>query len=175
MKLGKTLFFIGIFISWAFIVGLFIAGFLIISQNTSTSVSNSNSNPNSNANSQLNSSSSSNTQLDLTLSEVSKHNTLVDCWMIINNKVYDITSYSSSHPGGQGTIDMGCGKDATQLYDTKAGRGSPHSANANSLLANYYIGDLNTKITSSQLQNKTAAIANTSVSQNRRGNDYEDD
>ncbi len=179
MKIGKILFFTGLFISWAFIVALFIAGFLMIGSTNSNS--NTNSNPNnikSNSSSlNTNSNSNLNNQVDLTLAEVSKHNTLADCWMMINNKVYDITPYSSSHPGGQGTIDMGCGKDATSLYDTKAGQGNTHSANANSLLANYYIGDLNAKISSNELQNKTAAIANTSsTTQTRtRDSEYEDD
>lgn len=179
MKLGKTLFFLGLFISWAFLVGLFIVGFLMVNPTNSNSNINPNSNPPVKSNSSLNANSNSNqnTQVALTLTEVSKHNSLADCWMIIDNKVYDITPYSSSHPGGQGTIDMGCGKDATSLYDTKGGNGNPHSSNAHALLANYYIGDLNTQITSSQLQNKTATIANTSLNTqtNRRNYDYEDD
>ncbi|PAV19486.1 cytochrome b2 [Pyrrhoderma noxium] len=36
----------------------------------------------------------------LTLAEVSKHNSRSSCWVIIRNKVYDVTDFLSEHPGG---------------------------------------------------------------------------
>ena len=37
---------------------------------------------------------------ELSIADVAKHNTAQDCYMEINGKVYDITSYFGSHPGG---------------------------------------------------------------------------
>jgi cytochrome b involved in lipid metabolism len=35
-----------------------------------------------------------------TLAQVQGHNTESDCWIIIHNKIYDVTVFQSSHPGG---------------------------------------------------------------------------
>ncbi len=83
-----------------------------------------------------------------TLEEVSKHNNKNDCWLVIDNKVYDVTSFIAlgKHPP---QIEMGCGKDATKLFrertteeGEKVGSGTPHSENAKRLLENYYIGNV---------------------------------
>lgn len=76
-----------------------------------------------------------------TLEEVAKHNKPDDCWMVIHGKVYDVTSYIYLHPGGD-IILQGCGKDATELFETKGGLGGPHSKRARQLLEKYYIGEL---------------------------------
>lgn len=36
----------------------------------------------------------------LTKAEVSKHSTAKSCWVVIDSKVYDVTSYLTQHPGG---------------------------------------------------------------------------
>ena len=75
--------------------------------------------------------------------EIALHNSKDDCWFAIDNKVYDVTDFISSHPGGKSILE-GCGKDATQLFETRPmGSGAPHSSNARQLLNDYYIGDLN--------------------------------
>ncbi len=38
-----------------------------------------------------------------TLEEISKHNSENDLWIVINNKVYDLTKFAKVHPGGKGT------------------------------------------------------------------------
>lgn len=49
-----------------------------------------------------------------TITEVSKHNNVKDCWLIINNKIYSIPDYwIEMHPGGASAITPLCGKDAT--------------------------------------------------------------
>ena len=96
------------------------------------------------------------TLLDTT--EVAKHNTTGDCWLIINNKVYSVSSYLSSHPGGVSAITAYCGRDATAAFNTKGGTG--HSAYANSLLGQYYIGDLNQTASTQQIQQN---VQNTNV------------
>jgi len=89
----------------------------------------------------------------LTMAELAKHNSTSDCWLLISGKIYNVTSYLQAHPGGVAVIAPTCGTDATAAYDTKGGRGNSHSANATSLLANYYIGDLNQSVTQQQLNN----------------------
>ena len=77
----------------------------------------------------------------LTILEVAKHNTQSDCYMIISNKVYNITDYINSHPGGLGFARY-CGQDATDAFNTKGGRGEGHSNYANQLLNNYFVANL---------------------------------
>jgi hypothetical protein len=76
--------------------------------------------------------------------EVEKHSSSGDCWIIISNKVYNVSSYLRSHPGGAGTITPYCGKDATHAFDTKdlGGSGANHSSRAYSHLDSIYVGDL---------------------------------
>ncbi|PIN99687.1 hypothetical protein COT72_05425 [archaeon CG10_big_fil_rev_8_21_14_0_10_43_11] len=74
--------------------------------------------------------------------EVAVHNSVQDCWMIINQNVYDVTAYVSAHPGGPTILD-GCGIDATELFETRpSGSGTPHSQGARNILARYFIGTL---------------------------------
>lgn len=86
-----------------------------------------------------------------TMEEVRKHgpeswdngDSSLLCWMVIHDKVYEIPDgFTETHPGGHAIYD-GCGTDATELFETRPqGSGTPHSANAKSILEKYYIGDL---------------------------------
>ncbi|OJJ44154.1 hypothetical protein ASPZODRAFT_135638 [Penicilliopsis zonata CBS 506.65] len=49
--------------------------------------------------------------------EVAQHNTSESCWVILYGKVYDVTDFLSSHPGGAKIILKLSGKDATEEYD----------------------------------------------------------
>lgn len=71
------------------------------------------------------------------LDEVKKHNTKKDAWTIIENKVYNISSWIPKHPGGE-IIMKAVGKDATQLFITN---GHP-SYVKKTILPKYYIGNL---------------------------------
>ena len=47
--------------------------------------------------------------------EVQKHNTRGDAWIVIDGKVYDVTDWISSHPGGA-IIENFAGKDCTREF-----------------------------------------------------------
>ena len=51
-----------------------------------------------------------------TLTEVSKHCTPQDCWLIVRGKVYDVTRWVAFHPGGS-LIYVRAGEDCTYLFD----------------------------------------------------------
>ncbi len=74
------------------------------------------------------------------LSKISEHDSEESCWLAIHGKVYDVTEFLSEHPGGAAILE-GCGKDATEQYETKP-TGNTHSQNARDMLEEYYIGDL---------------------------------
>ena len=71
----------------------------------------------------------------ITASQVATHNSSGDCWLIINNGVYNVTNYIPIHPGGSGQIILYCGQDATSLFS------SIHSQRAWNILNNYYVGN----------------------------------
>jgi cytochrome b involved in lipid metabolism len=74
----------------------------------------------------------------LTKSEVAKHRTDQDCWIIVEGRVYDITQYLDEHPGGGDVILPYAGKDATEPF-----RGTQHFPDSvDAVIKNYLIGDL---------------------------------
>ena len=151
----KKLVGVSLFIFWAALTAVLAAG-LVFYQNSKT-VNLSNSTPTTNNNS---SSSSNEASLILNSAEISKHKSPSDCWIIVNNKIYNVTSFFFFYPGGSQLITPYCGKEATNAFNTQD-RGSSHSAVADSLLASYYIGDLNKTVSQQQIQQniqKTKAI-----------------
>lgn len=95
----------------------------------------------------------------LSSSEVAKHNTSSDCWLIISGKVYNVTNYLVEHPGGVSVITKYCGKESTNAFNTKDGDGSGHSSYANSLLAKYYIGNLGSTVSAGSSNTKASTNA----------------
>lgn len=74
----------------------------------------------------------------ITKAQVAKHSSGSDCWSIINKKVYNLTSYVSSHPGGSAVINSICGKDGTAAFSGQhSGAQTPVS-----VLAGFLIGTL---------------------------------
>ena len=51
--------------------------------------------------------------------EVLKHNKLNDCWIIIDNGVYDLTDFINKHPGGSEILESRAGEDASTYFVTK--------------------------------------------------------
>ncbi len=71
-----------------------------------------------------------------TMEEVAKHNTKDDCYLVIKNNVYSVSSFISEHPGGPGKIISNCGQEVTGIF------ADIHSNAAWDLLKNYKIGQL---------------------------------
>ncbi len=51
-----------------------------------------------------------------TMAQVAEHNTKDDCWIILDDRVYDITDFIDRHPGGVGPVVNMAGKDATDVF-----------------------------------------------------------
>ncbi|KAJ0037654.1 hypothetical protein Pint_23479 [Pistacia integerrima] len=74
-----------------------------------------------------------------TMQEASQHNTQDDCWIVVDNKVYDVTSYLEEHPGGDDVVLASTAKDATDDFEDAG-----HSESARELLEGFCIGELDT-------------------------------
>ncbi|XP_056121799.1 cytochrome b5 [Rhinichthys klamathensis goyatoka] len=72
-----------------------------------------------------------------TVKEVQDHNMIKDTWLVIHDKVYDITSFMEEHPGGEEVLLEQAGSDATESFEDVG-----HSTDAREMLQQYYIGEL---------------------------------
>lgn len=77
----------------------------------------------------------------VTMEELARHATADDCWMAIRGRVYDFSDYIPKHPTPARVMTRWCGREATEPYDTK-GYGRPHSAAADEMMEEYFIGVL---------------------------------
>ncbi len=75
------------------------------------------------------------------MEELSKHSAPKDCWVVIKNKVYDLTAYFPKHPAPDAVLAKYCGKNADEGWETKDKK-RPHSRAAARLLKRYEVGDL---------------------------------
>jgi hypothetical protein len=83
--------------------------------------------------------SASATPAGYTMDQVKANNAASKCWSAIDGKVYDLTNWISSHPGGAGAINSLCGTDGTSAYiNQHKGQSRPGST-----LAAYLLGPLN--------------------------------
>ncbi|ASJ12677.1 cytochrome b5 domain-containing protein [Thermococcus thioreducens] len=73
----------------------------------------------------------------LTLEEVAKHSSENDCWVVVENRVYNVTSLIDTHPGGRDAILKYCGTNATEVFFLE------HNQNDYEALQAYYIGTIN--------------------------------
>ena len=73
-----------------------------------------------------------------TLAEVKKNNNDKNCWTIVDENVYNLTTWIKSHPGGENAILSLCGVDGTSAFKSKH-TGSPGPVGQ---LDSYKIGKL---------------------------------
>lgn len=74
-----------------------------------------------------------------TTADVATHNTSTDCWVVVNNNVYNLTSFITSHSGGASVITASCGKNGTASFTS-----GPHSASTLSAISSSLLGPLTT-------------------------------
>ncbi|XP_068587062.1 cytochrome b5 type B isoform X2 [Cebidichthys violaceus] len=72
-----------------------------------------------------------------TLEEIRVHSMSSDAWLIVHDKVYDITSFLEEHPGGEEVLLEQAGADATESFEDVG-----HSTDAREMLLQYYVGEL---------------------------------
>ncbi|KAM9307620.1 cytochrome b5 [Gastrophryne carolinensis] len=72
-----------------------------------------------------------------TLDEIQKHNHSKSTWIIINNKVYDVTKFLEEHPGGEEVLREQAGGDATESFEDIG-----HSTDARNMSKEFMIGEL---------------------------------
>ncbi|KAI6249072.1 putative cytochrome b5 [Erysiphe necator] len=70
-------------------------------------------------------------------SEVSEHSAKEDLYMVIEDKVYDVTKFLDEHPGGEEVMLDVAGQDATEAFNDVG-----HSDEARKILTNLEIGEL---------------------------------
>ncbi|GAA5813212.1 hypothetical protein MFLAVUS_006686 [Mucor flavus] len=72
-----------------------------------------------------------------TIEEVTKHQQADDCWIIVHDKIYDISPFLNEHPGGKKVLLKAGGTDATRQFDAF------HSpAVLQNIAAKYLIGEI---------------------------------
>ncbi|XP_023260374.1 cytochrome b5, partial [Seriola lalandi dorsalis] len=71
------------------------------------------------------------------LSEIEEQNTFKSTWIIIHNKVYDVTKFLEEHPGGEEVLREQAGGNATESFEDVG-----HSSDAREMAADMVIGEL---------------------------------
>ncbi|XP_046734900.1 cytochrome b5 isoform X2 [Diprion similis] len=69
--------------------------------------------------------------------EVAKHNHSEDTWIIIHNKVYDVTAFLNEHPGGEEVLLEQAGIDGSEPFEDVG-----HSSDARQMMEPFKIGEL---------------------------------
>ena len=73
-----------------------------------------------------------------TWQEVRRHNTAESLWVAVDGKVYDVTNFLESHPGGKEFLLLGAGRDLTDLLQCY----HPFTDKPKKVLQKYLIGEL---------------------------------
>ena len=58
-----------------------------------------------------------------TMDQVSIHNNEQDCWVVIYNNVYNLTTFIERHPGGKEVLLNAAGKNVTEWFERIHGKG----------------------------------------------------
>ncbi|XP_050071547.1 cytochrome b5-like isoform X1 [Anopheles maculipalpis] len=76
-------------------------------------------------------------QKQYSLAEVAQHNKPDDVWMVIHDKVYDVTKFLHEHPGGEEVLIEWAGKEATAEFDDVG-----HSSDAKEQMKQFLVGEI---------------------------------
>ncbi|KAE9554054.1 hypothetical protein FO519_002750 [Halicephalobus sp. NKZ332] len=74
---------------------------------------------------------------NLTRAEVARHNSSKSTWIIIGNKVYDVTKFLDEHPGGCEVLLEKAGEDRTEAFEDVG-----HSTDAREMRETYLVGEI---------------------------------
>ena len=114
---------------------------------------------------------STSSALILSTAEVAKHNSRNDCWSIVKGKVYNLTSYVQSHPGGASVIANICGKDGSGAFGNQHGTASK----PNNTLDSFLLGAVGSSISSQASQKIITPPASTGSGESEEGEEGEED
>ena len=70
------------------------------------------------------------------MADVKQHNTKDSCWIVVEKRVYDITKFIASHPGGKRALLKNAGTNATAAFQKIHGE----SESAKLKLSDHFIG-----------------------------------
>jgi cytochrome b involved in lipid metabolism len=107
--------------------------------------------------------------INLSAAEIATHNSRSDCWSIVRDNVYNLTSYVQKHPGGASVIANICGKDGSGAFTNQ------HNSQSkpNNVLSGFLLGAVDSTISSGVAQKVIAAP--TGVSTNESDEESDDD
>ncbi|KFB46995.1 AGAP002113-PA-like protein [Anopheles sinensis] len=71
------------------------------------------------------------------IADVASHNKPNDVWMIIHDKVYDVTKFLQEHPGGEEVLIEVAGKEASSEFDDVG-----HSTDAKESMKQFLVGEI---------------------------------
>ncbi|XP_020657466.1 cytochrome b5 [Pogona vitticeps] len=72
-----------------------------------------------------------------TLEEIKQKNHSQSTWIILHNRVYDLTKFLEEHPGGEEVLREQAGGDATENFEDVG-----HSSDARALSETFIIGEV---------------------------------
>jgi len=71
--------------------------------------------------------------------DIEKHNTEESCWIVVDNRVYDVTCFLDQHPGGREILLGVAGQDASEEFHEVPFHTSGRTAG---FIWDYLIGDV---------------------------------
>lgn len=81
--------------------------------------------------------------MEYSFEEISKHTTVDSLWLVIDGKVYDVTSFLEEHPGGKKPFLKYAGKDCTNKFNSVV----DHMENENiELIKTFCIGSVKSNL-----------------------------
>ncbi|KAF9391899.1 hypothetical protein CPB97_005026 [Podila verticillata] len=74
-----------------------------------------------------------------TFADLSQHTSRDNLFLVIHDKVYDVSGFIDEHPGGEEVMLDEAGRDATDSFEDVG-----HSDEAHDIMTKLYVGDLKT-------------------------------
>ncbi|KAL2069224.1 hypothetical protein VTL71DRAFT_15562 [Oculimacula yallundae] len=78
----------------------------------------------------------------ITIEKLAEHGTLNSLWIAVHDQVYDLTTFSTDHPGGIDALESSAGTDGTEAYEYAG-----HSEENMARMQQYCVGNLEGGVT----------------------------